>query len=108
MKRAKLPWPWPAGWAIYGNGLGSRVACFLAALKGFEMFNCGLILEHLGIFYVSFFFFTGGGEECDCLKRHQADVFIFTQGRNPLYRGSFPFLKTNSKPVVYVKHVSLF
>eukprot|EP00434_Breviolum_minutum_P020194 symbB.v1.2.017807.t2/scaffold1391.1/size121936/3 len=45
MKRAKLPWPWPGGWAIYGNGLGSRVACFLAALKGLEMFNCGLILE---------------------------------------------------------------
>ena len=52
MKRAKLPWPWPGGWAIYGNGLGSRVACFLAALKGLEMFNCGLILEHLGVFFV--------------------------------------------------------
>ena len=59
MKRAKLPWPWPGGWAIYGNGLGSRVACFLAALKGLEMFNRGLILEHLGVFFVKIFILPG-------------------------------------------------
>lgn len=44
-ERQQLPWPWPGGWAVYGNGLGSRVACFLAALKGTKIFNRGLVLE---------------------------------------------------------------
>eukprot|EP00438_Fugacium_kawagutii_P029348 Skav212255 [mRNA] locus=scaffold499:222744:229413:- [translate_table: standard] len=46
--RLELPSPWPGGWAIYGNGLGSRVACFLAAVKGGQLFNRGLVLEILG------------------------------------------------------------
>eukprot|EP00913_Durusdinium_trenchii_P004666 g4331.t1 len=36
--------PWLGGWALYGNGLGSRVACFLAALHG-SFFTHGLLLE---------------------------------------------------------------
>ncbi|CAK9080057.1 Hydrolase_4 domain-containing protein [Durusdinium trenchii] len=39
-----LGWPWLGGWALYGNGLGSRVACFLAALHG-SFFTHGLLLE---------------------------------------------------------------
>lgn len=40
-----LPWPWPGKLVLYGNSLGSRVACYLAGVRGENFFNGGLILE---------------------------------------------------------------
>ena len=85
-KRAKLPWPWPGGWAIYGNGLGSRVACFLAALKGLEMFNCGLILEHLGVFCWCFFIYPPWSSLHLKMDGWNTIVF-FWGGKRPIFRG---------------------
>ncbi|CAE8623254.1 unnamed protein product [Polarella glacialis] len=39
-----LPWPWPGQLALYGNSLGSRVACYLAGIRG-ELFDGGVVLE---------------------------------------------------------------
>jgi len=40
-----LPWPWPGKLVLYGNSIGSRVACYLAGLRGETLFTGGVILE---------------------------------------------------------------
>eukprot|EP00408_Alexandrium_pacificum_P064715 CAMPEP_0171177742 /NCGR_PEP_ID=MMETSP0790-20130122/12396_1 /TAXON_ID=2925 /ORGANISM="Alexandrium catenella, Strain OF101" /LENGTH=553 /DNA_ID=CAMNT_0011642649 /DNA_START=104 /DNA_END=1763 /DNA_ORIENTATION=- len=39
-----LPWPWPGRLALLGSSLGSRVACYLAGVRG-SLFDAGVILE---------------------------------------------------------------
>lgn len=40
-----LPWPWPGRLVLYGNSLGSRVACYLAGVRGPQLFDGGVVLE---------------------------------------------------------------
>eukprot|EP00930_Biecheleria_cincta_P006696 TRINITY_DN10775_c0_g1_i1.p1 TRINITY_DN10775_c0_g1~~TRINITY_DN10775_c0_g1_i1.p1 ORF type:complete len:595 (+),score=112.17 TRINITY_DN10775_c0_g1_i1:73-1857(+) len=43
-KKHSLPWPWPGGFVLFGSQLGSRVACYLAGMRG-QLFDKGVVLE---------------------------------------------------------------
>ncbi|CAE8714802.1 unnamed protein product [Polarella glacialis] len=44
-KDHSLPWPWPGRLVLYGSALGSRVASYLAGVRGSQFFDGGVVLE---------------------------------------------------------------
>mmetsp|Transcript_10263 Transcript_10263/g.32552 ORF Transcript_10263/g.32552 Transcript_10263/m.32552 type:complete len:527 (-) Transcript_10263:124-1704(-) len=44
-KERDLPWPWPGRLALFGSSLGSRVACYLAGMRGPQFFDGGVVID---------------------------------------------------------------